>query len=151
MNQQKPRPQQKQTNTTIANLNAIDLALESQKLQLETFEFLRELLPVFDGVLNMCRGLERLTPSEIVGKVEGLSILADVTDQALVGIGLARLGKVGEATDPSRHEVIDTRPSDDIPHGTVIEVLEHGWDYQGKVLRTARVVASAMTAKDTHK
>ncbi|MBC8357186.1 MAG: nucleotide exchange factor GrpE [Planctomycetes bacterium] len=147
MNQQEPKRRSPQFDPTIASLNALDVALESQKLELETVEFLRDLLPVFDGVLTMCRGLEQRSPNEIIDTAEGLSILADITDQALSRIEMKRLGQVGEVIDASCYEVIDTRSREDVPRGTVIEVLEYGWVYQGKVLRAARVVASITTSE----
>ncbi len=141
---EKPRggPARPPRRGALSSLDALDLALESQKMELETDAFLLKLLPLLDAVEKLCRGLDREPPETIVAKAEALAILADMAEAAAAQIGLERSGRIGEPVDRDRHEVVDTVLSSDQPHGTVLEIIHGGWLLEGRVLRRAGVVAS---------
>lgn len=138
-----PRPPKR---NIVSSLNALDLALASQQIANEMREFLTALLPLLNGVEKLCRGLETQPPEVVAAKAEQLALLADLADQATEQIGLARFGVAGECVDRTLHEVVDTVRDADRPHGTIVDVLEPGWLFQGQPLRCARVAASVRSA-----
>ncbi len=133
---------------TVSSLNALDLALESQKVECEIDDFVLNLLPLLDAIEKLCRGLDRKDPEAIVAKAEALAVLADMAEDAAAQVGLERFGQVGEPADRNLCEVVETLPSDDQPHGTVVEIIHGGWRIDGRVLRLASVVASVKAPLD---
>ncbi len=125
------------------SLDALDLALESQKLEAEQDDFLLDLLPLLDGVEKLCRGLGDQPPETLEKRREALALLPEIADEAARKIGLERAGRLGEPVDRLRHEVVATVPDVERPHGTVAEVIESGWSFQGRLLRLAKVVATS--------
>jgi molecular chaperone GrpE (heat shock protein) len=125
----------------VSAFNALDLALESQRLEAETADVVRALLPLIDGVERLCRGLDRQPPDTVLGRREALALLADMSDQALGRIELERTGCVGERVDPRHHEVVETRSALPEECGIVLEVVETGFVLHGRALRLAKVVA----------
>jgi molecular chaperone GrpE len=127
----------------LPSMDSLDLALASQRLESELRDQVVALLPLLENVEKLCRGLERATAEDLARRAEGLSLLADLADKAASAIGLQRVGAVGEPTDSLRHLVIDTAPGQGQPPGAVLEVVQYGWVFQGRVLRPAKVVAAA--------
>lgn len=126
---------------SVAALNALDLALESQRLEVEKETFLLHFLPLLDNVERLCRGLEHSAPEAVAQRREALGLLAEIGDQVASEIGLERVGKLGEIARGELHEVVDTKPCSDQPQGAVLDVVQFGWTFRGKVLRPAKVVA----------
>ena len=126
----------------ISALNALDLALESQKLELEAEKFVKAFLPLMEAVESLCRGLQGEDAQTVLGKVEALSLLPETAEVAAAKIGLVRDGRVGELVDRSQQEVVDTELRSDLAHGTILDVVKAGWLLRGKVLQRAKVVAS---------
>lgn len=125
------------------SLDALDLALESQKLEAEQDDFLIDLLPLLDGVEKLCRDLDQQPPEVSAERREALALLPEIADEAARKIDLERVGRPGEAIDRRRHEVVATVSDAERPHGTVTEVIESGWSFQGRLLRLAKVVATS--------
>lgn len=135
----KPRPAPKDP---AAALNALDLSLASQEMESEIRDVLREFLPLLDGVERLCRHLDCQPPAAVAEKAEALALLAEIAAAAAQRIGLERTAGVGDRVDPARHEVVEAVPDTACPPGTILEILENGWTYDGKPLRRAQVVTS---------
>ena len=56
--------------------------------------------------------------------------------------GVARFESVGEPFDPSRHEAVTLVASDSVPADHVVDEMRCGYNWNGKLLRPARVVVS---------
>ena len=79
--------------------------------------------------------------------------LADNRGLALVGKMFRKLWgenfveiiepKKGVPVNPEEHEVIDTVPCPDLEPGSVAQVVTRGYRYNGRAIRSARVVACA--------
>jgi molecular chaperone GrpE len=61
--------------------------------------------------------------------------------------GVERVGAVGDAFDPERHEAVDVRPTADAPDRTIVEVIRPGYVRGDRVLRPA-LVAVAQRPRD---
>jgi molecular chaperone GrpE len=62
-------------------------------------------------------------------------------ERSLEGIGLQRVGEVGEAFDPDRHEALAVVPAGDgRTPGAIAEVFEAGFVRGERLVRPARVI-----------
>ncbi|GAB2869195.1 hypothetical protein GCM10027074_41100 [Streptomyces deserti] len=68
--------------------------------------------------------------------------LAERFETALRGEGLEPIGVAGERADPATHHVVGVRPSVSDVEDEVVEVVQRGYGYAGRVLRGARVVVA---------
>jgi molecular chaperone GrpE len=100
-----------------------------------------DLLPVLDN-------LERATAAagqagETGPLVQGVGMVHTQLLDVLRRHGVNRMGAQGEPFDPTRHEAVLQQPRKDVPPGTVVQVLEHGYTIHDRVLRPARVAVSS--------
>jgi molecular chaperone GrpE len=95
-------------------------------------------LPVAD---NLDRALEhaRSDPGSIVA---GVRAIRDQVASILAGLGYPRRDDTGEPFDPARHDAVATSPADDVPPGTVVQVVRPGYGTGPHQLRPALVVVS---------
>lgn len=56
--------------------------------------------------------------------------------------GLTLIPTVGERLDLNRHEVVDVRETFDVSHDIIVEEVECGYEWNGRVLRDARVIVA---------
>lgn len=124
-----------------AELQNAKLRMEREGNELKRFAgeaALRKLLPAID---NFQRALKHL-PQELSGHEWCKGIVA--TQKELMRVtgemGLKTFGAAGEQINPDRHEVLLSAPG---PAGTVVEVLEDGYEFAGKVIRPAKVKAGS--------
>jgi molecular chaperone GrpE len=78
---------------------------------------------------------------------DGLRAVRDQIESTLARQGVERVGEIGDAFDPERHEAVAVRPPADVPDGTVVEVIRPGYVRDGRVLRPA-LVAVAQRPRD---
>lgn len=72
---------------------------------------------------------------------EGFKLIHTKLLNTLKGKGLEWMDAKGEVFDPERHEAITRIPvEDDTQKGTVVDVVERGYNLNGKPLRYAKVV-----------
>ena len=73
---------------------------------------------------------------------DGLRAVLDQMDSILARQGVRRIGERGEPFDPSRHEAVEVRETDELPDRTVAEVLRSGYVRGDHVLRPAQVAVA---------
>jgi molecular chaperone GrpE len=101
----------------------------------------RELLPVID---NLDRAVEA-AGEQGAGDAfaEGVRLVHADLHAVLDRLGLTQLDPTGDAFDPSFHEAISQAPIEGTPAGTIIEVVQKGFQLGDVVVRPARVVVAA--------
>lgn len=124
-----------------AELQNAKLRMEREGTELKRFAgeaAIRKLLPAID---NFQRALKHL-PAELATHEWCKGIVATQKEfmRLTADMGLQTFGAAGEALNPDRHEVLLSAPG---AAGTVIEVLEDGYEFAGKVIRPAKVKAGA--------
>lgn len=139
---------------TEARLRAVSKAFTVQKAEMEDFrqrverqEAIRlerrefEVAQTFfEPVQNLRRSLGSATDVP-AAFLEGLQLVQQQFDEALLRLGLARVGGVGTRFDPAVHEAIGTAPVQDPAHdGLVLMVHEDGFQVGSKVLQAAKVI-----------
>lgn len=99
---------------------------------------LAEILPVADD-------LERaLETGEENGQalIEGLRLTLRRMKEALERVGIEPVPGEGAPFDPNVHEAVSMAEGGSAPPNSVMEVLESGYTFRGKVLRPAKVIVS---------
>lgn len=104
----------------------------------------RELLV---SILDVIDNFERAAAAAPVGDecesvVAGYVAIYRQLQRILETNGVTRFESAGERFDPDRHEAIGAHPSDSVPEDHVLEEFRSGYEWNGKLLRPARVVVS---------
>jgi molecular chaperone GrpE len=71
-----------------------------------------------------------------------VGLIAKQLDRALQEAGVARMACSGKVVEPGRHEVDGTQK---VPHAepdTIVEEIVKGYEWDGRVLRKARVIVA---------
>ncbi len=103
-----------------------------------------ELLPALD---NLDRATAAAKQAGETGPlVQGVGMVQAQILDALRRHGITRIEAQGKPFDPNLHQAVMQQPSDSVPPGTVLQVLEPGYMINERVLRPARVVVSAAPA-----
>jgi molecular chaperone GrpE len=102
-------------------------------------KFAQELLPVRDSLeLAVANAGKADSASLIAGQEATLKLLARAFERfSIVGVE-----PNGEPFDPQRHEAIAMRESNSAEPQSVLEVVQRGYELNGRLLRPARVVVA---------
>lgn len=114
-------------------------------LQAARAEAVLALLPVLD---DLERALEAI-PDEIAAHpwVEGIRLIHRNFLAVLERLGVTRIEALGRPFDPWEQEAVASEERADLPEGTVVGVVRHGYKLNGRVIRPALVrVARAPAA-----
>jgi molecular chaperone GrpE len=103
-------------------------------------KFAQELLPVRDSLELAVQNADKVTDLQSLkqGQVATLQLLT----KALEKLGITTINPAGEPFDPSRHEAMMAQPSNTAEPNSVLQVLQPGYELNGRVLRPARVIVS---------
>lgn len=74
--------------------------------------------------------------------LDGVEMTAREMDRTLERNGIARIAAEGERFDPHRHQAVFEMPNDEVPAGTVVQVMQEGFTIGDRVLRAAMVGVS---------
>lgn len=103
-------------------------------------QLVERLLPVLDA---FDRALDaRHAPSDAEYRT-GFELIRRQLWDALAKEGLSRIESVGKEFDPHRHHAIGRVETNDHPDGNVIDELQPGYTFHGRVLRPAMVRVAA--------
>ena len=98
-----------------------------------------ELLPVLDSLeLAVAHADKADAASLAAGQDATLQLLA----RAFEKFSIRPLDPVGEPFDPQRHEAMALRDSNTAAPDSVLEVVQRGYELNGRLLRPARVIVS---------
>lgn len=99
----------------------------------------KDLLPVLDD-LRIARKHEKMTG--------GFKLLVEELEKITVKYGVESFGEKGELFDPQIHDALMQAPMPGVTEPTVLDVMQLGYRFRGRVLRAARV-AVGMPTGDT--
>jgi molecular chaperone GrpE len=111
-------------------------------------KFARDLLGVAD---NLQRAMQHAPRDSDDPLVKNLAIGLEMTEKELLSAfernGLKRVDpERGAKFDPHQHQAVMEQPADDVPGGSVLQVLQSGYDLFGRIVRPAMVVVAAKGA-----
>jgi molecular chaperone GrpE len=103
-------------------------------------KFAAELLPVKDSlelaVQNAAGG------ADVKSLREGQQATLQLLSRALEKLGVTVIDPQGEPFDPTRHEAMMTRESATAEPNSVLQVVQPGYELNGRLLRPARVIVA---------
>lgn len=103
-------------------------------------QLIERVLPVLDA---FDRALDaRHLPADAEYRT-GFELIRRQLWDALAKEGLSRIDAVGKEFDPHHHHAIERVETDDHPDGSVIDELQPGYTFHGRVLRPAMVRVAA--------
>jgi molecular chaperone GrpE len=131
---------------TMAEMENLRRRTEREVTDAKTYgvtSFARDMLNVAD---NLARALESL-PEEarasadgaLKGLIEGVELTMRDLTSALGRHGVKKLEPLGEKFDPNFHQAMFEAPNEELPAGTVAQVVQSGWRIGDRVLRPAMV------------
>ena len=112
----------------------------SEAIRYANAELMKSLVGVLDDFeRSLAAGVEA---TDVASVLDGERLIHENFRKALVDHGLELIRALHEPFDPSIHEALMQRPSDDHPPGTVLEEVAKGYRLRDRVLRPTRVIVS---------
>jgi molecular chaperone GrpE len=107
------------------------------------------LLPVKDSIEAGLKAAEEADPAslDVATIIEGVRATLRLLDQALDAAGIREFDPAGEPFDPLRHEAMSMLPSSDLEPGSVMMVVQKGYELNERIVRPARVIVSQAPAE----
>ena len=106
-------------------------------------KFAAELLPVRDSLELAVQNSGRADARSLR---EGQEATLQLLTRALEKLGVTIIDPLGEPFDPARHEAMMAQPSNTAEPNSVLQVVQPGYELNGRLLRPARVIVSRAPA-----
>ena len=98
----------------------------------------KELLPALD---NLERALAAANADDQL--TEGIRLVQAELNAAMARVGIENFSPKGEQFDPNVHEAMATQPVEGTETGTIVDVYQAGYRFDGDVIRPAKVIVAA--------
>ena len=128
-----------------ANFRKRVLRESEQAGQRASTEMIGELLPVLD---NFERALQAAAEHDEQVLSGGVELVYNQLRDVLTKRGLCEIDAHGQPFDPTQHEAILCQPSAEHEEGTVMQVIEKGYQLKDRVVRPAKVIVSRQLDTD---
>jgi molecular chaperone GrpE len=102
-------------------------------------KFAGELIPVKD---SLELAMQNRQGADARTLVEGSEATLRLLSKAFEKLGISELDPVGERFDPQRHEAMMAQESRTAEPDSVLQVVQRGYELNGRVLRPARVIVA---------
>jgi molecular chaperone GrpE len=102
-------------------------------------KFAGELIPVKD---SLELAVQNRDGADARSLIEGSEATLRLLAKAFEKLGISELDPVGERFDPTRHEAMMAQESRTAEPDSVLQVVQRGYELNGRVLRPARVVVA---------
>ncbi|HVZ33823.1 MAG TPA: nucleotide exchange factor GrpE [Polyangiaceae bacterium] len=103
-------------------------------------DLLRSLLPTFDNLERAA--LHAGSAADVKALSDGIKLVLRQFQDTLGGLGIERVAAVGKPFDPAEHEAVQHVQTDQAPPGVVLQELQAGYRWQGRLMRPALVVVA---------
>jgi len=104
---------------------------------------LAELLPIKD---SLEQAVQSAPKADVRTLVEGQAATLQLLTRALEKQGVTVVDPQGEPFDPARHEAMMTQESRTAEPNSVLQVIQPGYELNGRLLRPARVIVARAPA-----
>ena len=104
---------------------------------------IEELLPTMDS-FEMAISAARDSDDNAIDSLKtGIEMVYTQLRRTLEEVGVTEIDAVGQAFDPSQHEAVSRRKTDEAEEGTVLEQTRKGYRLRDRLLRAASVIVAA--------
>lgn len=97
------------------------------------------ILPVRD---SLAAGLAASATADSDALIKGQEATLRLVDDALAAVGITEIDPKGEPFDPSKHEALSVLPAPNAAPGSVLEVIQKGYQLHDRLLRAAKVIVA---------
>jgi molecular chaperone GrpE len=113
---------------------------------------------LFEGADNLQRALQAAHSTSLAGHAEpavknlvlGIEMTEKAVQSAFERNGLKAISPArGEKFDPNRHQAVMEQPADDAPPGSVVAIMQTGYELFGRVVRPAMVAVTPKASAAT--
>jgi len=98
-----------------------------------------ELLPVKD---SLALAVENAANADAASLAAGQQATLQLLDKAFERVDIKTLNPLGEPFDPAQHEAVMAQDSASAEPNSVLQVLQPGYELNGRLLRPARVIVA---------
>ena len=105
--------------------------------------FIKEMLPIIDNLQRAMTSFVEGEGTDTKSFVDGTNAILRDFVSLLDKTGVKTINPVGEKFDPNFHEAMFEIPSEDHEPGIIIQVIEHGYVLENRLLRAAKVGVSS--------
>ena len=98
---------------------------------------------LLDAVDSLEMGIEAGDSASTEALLEGMQATLKLLLGALAKAGVEQLDPQGEPFDPNLHEAMTMQPSDSAEPGSILMVVQKGYQLNGRLLRPARVIVAS--------
>ena len=100
-----------------------------------------DLLPVADCLTRGLEGIASANQPNDDAAAKGLQLTLDLLEKTLVNHGVSIIDPAkGDHFNPDKHEAMSMQPDPDAKPNTILQVLQRGYELNGRVLRAAMVI-----------
>jgi molecular chaperone GrpE len=104
-------------------------------------DLVRAILPCLQ---DLSRAIESARTEASGGAlVNGLELVKRGFADALAAVGVSEIDPIGQPFDAERMEAIGQAPSEEVPEGHVVLVVQRGFQFDDRLIRPAQVLLSA--------
>src|SRR6202140_5759913 len=107
-------------------------------------KFVSELLPVKDSLELALQSAGRADATSLR---QGQEATLQLLSRALEKLGVTPIDPLGEPFDPERHEAMMAKESPTAEPNSVLQVVQPGYELNGRLLRPARVIVAKEPAR----
>lgn len=108
-------------------------------------DLIRRMIPIldaFDNILKYSNTLDVENDEVLANWFKAITAVHRHLQLALEREGLSAIESVGQRIDLSQHDVVEVRQDLTVEDNTIVEEVEKGYTYGGRVLRDSRVVVA---------
>ena len=105
--------------------------------------FIKEMLPIIDNLQRAMTSFVEGEGKDTKSFVDGTNAILRDFNSLLEKTGVKTINPEGEKFDPNFHEAMFEIPSEDHEPGIIIQVIEHGYVLENRLLRAAKVGVSS--------
>ncbi|MEM6998660.1 MAG: nucleotide exchange factor GrpE [Pseudomonadota bacterium] len=103
-------------------------------------KFVNELLPVID---SLRLGIDASENAEQVDEIrEGMDLTLKMFIGAIEKFGVKEIDPLNEKFNPEQHEAVSMQEIEDSESGTVVTVMQKGYELNGRLVRPAMVIVA---------
>ena len=103
-------------------------------------KFVNELLPVID---SLRLGIDASENAEQVDEIrEGMNLTLKMFTDVIEKFGVKEIDPLNEKFNPEQHEAVSMQEIEDSESGTVVNVMQKGYELNGRLVRPAMVVVA---------
>ena len=104
---------------------------------------IEQLLPTMDSFEMAMSAVRNADDSTIDSLKTGIEMVHAQLKRTLEEVGLVEIDATGQAFDPSQHEAVSRKKTDEADEGTELEQTRKGYRLRDRLLRAASVVVAA--------